>query len=521
MLRLLIIGAAILGCCHGQSEVSRRKSRLRVMSPPELEGAYGCASADFGFPQHGGSMTGVVVYPRYNGQACSNFDEYGISLRSRRAGALPVFLLVDRGDCFFATKVRNGQKAGAAAVLVANTKSEPLFAIEGAESRSANKTDDLPDITIPSALITRSLGDSLKKAIDNGNLVTINLDWMESRPYPDERAEYEFWTNSNDECGPKCDDQVDFLKRFKGVAQTLEKKGYTQFTPHYITWYCLESFVLSKQCRSQCINHGRYCAQDPEQGFSKGYDGRDVVIQNLYQICVFKVAKKTGKPWLWWDYVTHFATTCPMKKKMYPHECASRVIRSLGLSQKAVDMCVGDPDADKDHPVLKAEQDAQIGKGTRSDVTMLPTLVINNRQYRGKLEKGAVLRALCTSFQENNEPSVCSNEDIQTNQCLDNNGGCWQDMAANVTACKDTSTGTVCECPVLQGVKYIGDGYNHCEGTVVIFNIYLLIAFVCSFEVMCRRCSFLCGKDSYLDNLSIFLSIVSFIEKNRGSTQLS
>ncbi|XP_044378699.1 vacuolar-sorting receptor 1-like [Triticum aestivum] len=463
MLRLLIIWAAILGCCHGQSEVSRRNSRLKVMSPPELEATYDFAIADFGFPHHGGSMTGVVVYPRHNGQACGDFDEYGISLRSRRAGALPVFLLVDRGECFFATKVRNGQKAGAAAVLVADTKLEPLFAIEGAESRSASKTDALEDITIPSALITKNLGDSLKKAMDNGDLVNVNLDWGESRPYPNERAEYEFWTNSIDECGPKCDNQVDFLKRFKGVAQTLEKKGYTQFTPHYITWYCPENFVLSKQCKSQCINHGRYCAPDPEQGSSKGYNGRDVVIQNLYQICVFKVSKKTGKPWLWWDYVTHFSIMCPMKKKMYTHECASGVIRSLGLSQKAVEMCVGDPDMDEDHPVLKDEQDAQIGKGSHSDVTMLPTLVINNRQYRGKLEKGAVLRALCASFRENSEPSICSNEDIQTNQCLDNNGGCWQDMAANVTACKDTSTGTICECPVFQGVKYIGDGYNHCE----------------------------------------------------------
>jgi hypothetical protein len=30
----------------------------------------------------------------------------------------------------------------------------------------------------------------------------------------------------------------------------------------------------------------------------------------------------------------------------------------------------------------------------------------------------------------------CFFADIETNECLNNNGGCWQDKAANVTACK-------------------------------------------------------------------------------------
>lgn len=190
--------------------------------------------------------------------------------------------------------------------------------------------DYFQNITVPSALISKSFGDSLKKALDNGDMVNVNLDWRESLPHPDERVEYEFWTNSNDECGAKCESQIEFVKSFKGAAQILEKKGYTQFTPHYITWYCPEAFILSKQCKSQCINHGRYCAPDPEQDFSKGYDGKDVVVQNLRQVCVFKVANESRKPWLWWDYVTDFAIRCPMKEKKYTKECAEEVIKSLG-----------------------------------------------------------------------------------------------------------------------------------------------------------------------------------------------
>lgn len=59
------------------------------------------------------------------------------------------------------------------------------------------------------------------------------------------------------------------------------KRGYTRFTPHYITWYCPEAFLASRQCKSQCINWGRYYAPDSEQDFSRGYNGKDVVVQSL------------------------------------------------------------------------------------------------------------------------------------------------------------------------------------------------------------------------------------------------
>ncbi|URD72108.1 vacuolar-sorting receptor [Musa troglodytarum] len=81
---------------------------------------------------------------------------------------------------------------------------------------------------------------------------------------------------------------------------------------------------------------------------------------------------------------------------------------ALGLPSDNISKCMGDPEADADNDVLRTEQLLQIGHGTRGDVTILPTLVINNVQYR----------------------------DIETNECLDSNGGCWQDSQLNITACK-------------------------------------------------------------------------------------
>ncbi|OMP04809.1 hypothetical protein COLO4_09279 [Corchorus olitorius] len=415
---IICVWILLWGNCLGRFIV--QKNSLKLTSPMALQGVYESAIGTFGVPQYGGTLFGTIVYPIANQRACKTFDDFGISFKFRPA-ALPTVLLVDRGDCFLTLKAWNAQKAGAAALLIADHIDEPLITMDTPEDEFPTRY--LQNITIPSAFITKALGDSIKKALNNKEMVNMNLDWTESLPHPDERVKYEFWTNSNDECGPKCDSQIEFVKNFKGAAQILEQKGYTQFTPHYITWYCPEAFILSKQCKSQCINHGRYCALDPEQDFSTGYDGKDVVVQNLRQACLFKVANESGKPWLWWDYVTDFAIRCPMKDKKYTKECANEVIKSLGLDVSKIDKCIGDTEYDVDNPILRAEQEAQMGKGSRGDVTILPSLFINNKQYRGNLCKGAILKAICEGFQETTMPAVCFGEGLETDKHLQSNYG--------------------------------------------------------------------------------------------------
>ncbi|KAM3240275.1 hypothetical protein ACQJBY_053762 [Aegilops geniculata] len=201
-------------------------------------------------------------------------------------------------------------------------------------------------------------------------------------PHPDERVEYELWTNSNDECSPRCDEQAAFVRSFRGHAQILERGGYARFTPHYITWYYPEAFRLTRQCQSQCINHGRYCTPDREEDFGEGYEGKQVVVENLRQLCVHRVANESGRRWAWWDFAMDYKLRCSMKDKKYSKACTEEVVASLGLSLEKVLACMGDPDAGADNAVLSKEQEDQIGRGSRGDVTILPTLVINDVQYR-------------------------------------------------------------------------------------------------------------------------------------------
>ncbi|KAJ6393335.1 hypothetical protein OIU77_022742 [Salix suchowensis] len=436
----LLLVLTFLGKSYVFGHFVVEKSNLRVLYPTRLRSKHDSAIGNFGVPDYGGYLVGSVMYPDKGTNGCQPFDG---DKPFKSNGSRPTILLLDRGECYFALKAWNAQQAGAAAVLVADSIDEPLITMDSPEE--SNAADG------------------------------------ESVPHPDQRVEYELWTNSNDECGARCDEQMDFVKSFRGHAQILERGGYTLFTPHYITWYCPRAFILTTQCKSQCINHGRYCAPDPEHDLGVGYEGKDVVFENLRQLCVHRVANETGRSWLWWDYVTDFHIRCSMKNKRYSKECAEDVLKTLDLPVEKIEKCMGDPLADVENEVLKTEQELQVGRGSRGDVTILPTMskgelldsliftqLLPNCSkkldtFDRKLERAAVLRALCSGFKETTDPPVCLSSELETNQCLERNGGCWQDKQSNTTACKDTFRGRVCQCPVVNGVQYSGDGYMDCK----------------------------------------------------------
>ena len=167
----------------------------------------------------------------------------------------------------------------------------------------------------------------MKHNIHQGHDVLVTLAW--GLPHPDERVEWELWTNSNDQCGVKCDQQAQFIKDMAFTAKSLEQDGYTMFQPHYITWYCPPEYVELPECKGQCINNGRYCCPDPDEDITAGYSGSDVVLENLRQLCVWQQATDIQTPWLWWDYAVNFQDRCKMSTGNYTKECAYDVIRGI------------------------------------------------------------------------------------------------------------------------------------------------------------------------------------------------
>ena len=178
---------------------------------------------------------------------------------------------------------------------MADFKQEKLLTMAAPEDRpEIAKLKD--DITIPTALVTRDVGETLKKAVKGGQRVVVELDWADSVAHPDSRVEWELWSSTDDGCGPACDRQTSFLKSMSDRAATLEAGGYTAFTPRYIMHRCGGS-AKEATCKKACIHEGRYCAFAGVggDGHRAAYDGRALMTEAKRRLCAAEVARKADK----------------------------------------------------------------------------------------------------------------------------------------------------------------------------------------------------------------------------------
>ena len=481
-LRLALLSCATAFASASAGQFVVEKANLRVVEPATLAGSHDTALANFGVPRYGATLVGQVVYDASNALGCELFRD--LPRPGARSGHA-TFALVDRGDCYFVEKAWHAQLAGADAVLVADDVDEPLLTMANVGAESDARASELAErITVPSALVSKSLGDALRNAASSGGNASfpiVALDWSDAIAHPDDTVEWELWTTSNQMCGRACDATARLINEMRDAATSLAKSGRASFAAHFVTWSCGERDANSRSkddepCPNLCVRRGRYCAPDPAEGFGvdaasadlvrrHGYNGSDVVSENARQLCLRReldAPRHGNATWLWWDYAVAHAAECVMTEGTFDADCSRRVMRdTLRMDDDAirrVDDCVGDDEADEPNDALESEMrlQADADDSGRGAIVLLPTVVINLDQYRGKLDGADVLRAVCAGFAPNTEPDACLSAATETNECEQSgNAGCWffsapaaaGRPAENFTACVDTFRGYRCACP--------------------------------------------------------------------------
>jgi Zn-dependent metalloprotease len=177
----------------GASLTARPRMQMFLWTPPQLVGAVDVAPPS---PAQGTYPAGIALFGRPNtpigdtGEVALANDGAGVS---QTDGCEPYvgfpagkIALVDRGNCNFALKVKNGELAGAIAVIVANNAPGNPINMAALNTGTTPPTADPNGITtIPSVMVSQDAGKAIKANVPL--TATVRLNASTSGPLPPAR----------------------------------------------------------------------------------------------------------------------------------------------------------------------------------------------------------------------------------------------------------------------------------------------------------------------------------------------
>jgi hypothetical protein len=404
--------------------------------------------ANFGIIPYGHSLIGRIYYDPENSDGCQPFGDFDFSNDPDDAEHPTPIFLVDRGNCTFVKKVRNIEHAGGRLGIVMDNQQEDISYVIMSDDGTGM------GIMIPSLLIGKGDGQLLKQFLeDNGGMkymkkaVEPELDESDlgedeqeeedirknknkkkpkkdtektektdeqklieqsallvsfEMPHPDQRVEYDIWYSSID------DRALDFMTEFQKYDEMLNDK--VLMTPHFVTWGCPDCEEAFK--KNDCFGDGKYCAI---QHNSVSMNGKEIILEDLRQQCIYK-KNPTNKTDLFWEYIREAHSLCP---GYINSDCSKQAHTKLKMDYKSIMDCVDETfrrgnsnDYRDENTALAREKDYWNQYGAH----FYPSIVINNRTYRGAFEPEAVFNSICAGFKK--APKVCGTFNESTSSII-------------------------------------------------------------------------------------------------------
>jgi hypothetical protein len=377
---------------------------------------YDHRDALFGLIPYGGSIQAQVYYA--NDTLCASADVHkGYPEREVKNGVMlpwesPFVLMVDRGDCTFVSKVRSAQRAGATAVLIADTSclcinqetcnsendapcevQEPIMANDGSGS----------DISIPTFLVFKQDADPIRETLKANKQVRVEMTF--SVPINQDSVTYELWSTPLDPVSMPIE------KVFKDAALALGDKAH--FEPKMYIYDGMKAGCDQNgedECYNLCTNSGRYCAVDPDDDLDAGLSGADVVTESLRRLCVWQVyGENNGVGKEYWNYITEFLSRCydPINVDLFKDEtCIKGAMTRASVDSTTIDNCIKDSGG-LEGDVANVILDQQLADKEQTGIILIPSLLVNSAPIRGELSLATAFRAICSGYSRGSEPPVC------------------------------------------------------------------------------------------------------------------
>lgn len=202
---------------------------------------------------------------------------------------------------------------------------------------------------------------------------------------PENIVEMEFWYTSGK------DSALDFLKSFG--TQITPIINDLDFSPHVVTWSC--TYCDSDYKKKNCLGDGKYCGLRTDKTSIRS---KDLVLEDLREVCIHQLATEKGYPQLYWDYISEVHEQC---YNYISKSCSKRAVETLNLlTFDEVDQCVkdsfegGEISLTAENTILKEDSKRWLEYGSAYS----PAVVINNLTFRGTMNSNNVYEAVCASY---------------------------------------------------------------------------------------------------------------------------
>ncbi|CAD7960941.1 unnamed protein product [Amoebophrya sp. A25] len=403
-------------CLASVASISAVLAQIHVISPKSLRDefartgstVYG-TTATFGAPYYGSRVLGKLLYgdSKTGEQYCTS-DDYDLPASSYppdESNLMPI-VLVRRGSCSFAKKVRIAeQDKRAAAVIIVDKDESPKTAEQiQATIMADDESGTGTAVKIPSLLVAHYEGNRLveavRKAEEDHEAVIVKLAW----DIP--QSNYvltDFWFSSGSREANR------FLQQFADLAESF--KELLSFVPHYH----IISLPAESDSMELCLqvpddessSKNKFCAPDPD-GPGKA-TGRMVVEEDLRQLCIFKNSEKWkdskvknggelfGYSEDFWKYVRSFWADCAAYGRnfsKFTKSCSERTMAKHGIDKSQIEQCT------------QNEWKTLLSHEIRNHAWSPLALRINGWRYSGPIETSLVMRAVCGGYL--NRPQQCA-----------------------------------------------------------------------------------------------------------------
>lgn len=367
------------------------EASIKVIEPRDLKDKYyneiESSLGNFGNPPYNSHIFGNLWYSReQNGclpLEISRVDEDSSNL----------IVMVDRGECAFVIKVKNAQDVGAKAVIIANNNQQKIKNIIMSDNGMGG------NLFIPALLISKDDGLNLKNFIPYPG-VTLRLGFEMPESPEQIRLTLIFSSAQNH--------TQNFMKMFEKIGKHLNQKN-TYLEVHYAIIKCIYcEFKDFKNEEVDCLGGGRYCAPDPD-GNNGPLTGRDVVEEDLRQICVFEMVKNEKMVYeSYFKYLKEFGSECRGEK--FNKKCSENAMKTAGIDVSRIRECysgsfteIGKGETLSKNAKLESEAEFWLSYGH----SYYPAVVINDKVYRGDMEVSALKTGICAGYYSGTEPDFC------------------------------------------------------------------------------------------------------------------